>query len=197
MAPTATAPTGDTTEASVVPVTFISISPNQVLTRRPERFVDNGMGGKVRQTFEDWVEAQRVKNHERELSHLEPLPIDETPWKVEFENHLFEAKSQTLIDWLRGRPTFNVVGPSGFYEQGAAPDEPRPTLAEQSVALAKATAEADVDRINEVLRLEKDTHNRVPIIQAAEAALRSFAEGSGSDSGTATGDSSSTPGPQS
>lgn len=193
MAPTATASTEDTA-AAVAPVTFISISANQVLVRRPERFVDNGMGGKVRQNFEDWLEAQRKQNHERELSHLEPLPIDETPWKVEFENHVFDTSDPKLIEWLRGRDTFNVVGPSGFYEQGAAPDEPRPTLAEQAVKIARASAEADVDAINDVLRLEKDTHNRVPIIQAAEAALRSFAEGSEPDSGSATGDPSSNPG---
>jgi len=188
MAPTAVAPAGEQTEASVAPVTFISISPNQVLTRRPEKYVDNGLGGKVRQSYEDWLDAEGRKNHEREISGLESIPVDDTPWKVEFENHIYDATHPGIITWLREHPRFNVVGPSGFYEEGAAPDEPKPTLAEQVKAIAEAAAEADVDKINEALQLERDTHKRVPVIQAAEAALRSFA-GSESDTG-AGGDSS-------
>ena len=101
------------TETPTETVTFNSKSPNLVLTRRQARHVDNGLGGKMVLGFEEWVERQKEKNHERELSGLDPLPIDETPWKVEFHNHVFKTDNEGLIEWLRGHRNLNANAPSG------------------------------------------------------------------------------------
>lgn len=183
------------TEIPTETVTFNSKSPNLALTRRPPRKVDDGMGGKIAQGFEEWVERQREQNHQRELAGLEPLPIDETPWKVEFHHHVFKTSDSGLIAWLRSHKNFNTNGPTGFYEAGAAPDEPKPTLNEQMTAIIDAQAELDVDRLTALIDAERGTHNRPAVLQAAEAALRKLAEGApepGADAGTGNGDSSST-----
>lgn len=196
MAPSAIAIAEDRTEDRVAPCTFISKSPNQVLTRRSARHVEIAPGVRAPQGERDWIEAQKRKNEERELSGLQPLPVDDTPWRVEFKNHLFKTDHPALIEWLRNHRAFNITGPSSFYEQGAAPDEPRPTLTEQFTKIATASAEADIDTLQAALKEERDTHNRVPVIEAAEAALRSFAGSdseSGNDATTGDGDSPSDP----
>lgn len=182
------------TEIPTETVTFTSISPNQVLTRRAERHVDNGLGGKEILTEREYFQRMEDKGEE----------FDRTPWKVEFDNHIFtvdetykrerglsESEVQNLLKWLRNHHAFNVNAPSGFYEQGAAPDEPQPTLAHQMKRIAETTAEADVDSLQAVLDLERNTHNRPAILQAAEAALRTFAGGSESEAGAGSNDGAS------
>lgn len=193
--PTATetqtdAPAEQATESAV----FHGKSPNLVLTRRSPRHVDDGMGGKVVLGYEEWMERQREKNHEREVAGLDPLPIDDTPWRVEFHHHIFKTDHPQLIAWLRSHPNLNAVTPTGFFESGRAPDEPRPTIGERMTAIAEATADVDVDALKAELDDERATHQRAPIIQAAEAALRRFAEAPepGADGGTGDGDQPST-----
>lgn len=165
------------TETPTETVAFNSKCPNLVLTLRPERHVDDGMGGKVKQTFEMWLDSQRQKNHEREVAGLPPLEIDETPWKVEFHHHTFRTDSPRLIERLRAHVGYNAATPNGFFEVGRAPDEPRPTLTEQMTAIAEAQGNLDADALANLLDSERENHNRPAVIQAAEVALRVMAEG--------------------
>lgn len=161
-------------------VTFIAKSPNQVLTRRPARHVDNGLGGKEVLSESEWMERMRERGED----------FDDTPWKVEFINHSFSTDDARLIEWLRNHRNFNANVPGGFYEQGAAPDEPQPTMDQQMKQIKAASGKADIDGLKAVLDLERETHNRPVIVQAAEAALLAFAGGSpepGAAAGTGDG----------
>ena len=90
---------------------------------------------------------------------------------VEFEAHRFTTDDPELIEWLRSHRLFNV----SFWEEGAAPDEPKPTVAEQQKAIASAAVRQDVEKLADVIRVEKETHNREPVLLAAEAALEEIA----------------------
>jgi hypothetical protein len=85
-----------------------------------------------------------------------------------------------LLDWLRNHENFNLAGKPGcFWEEGAAPDEPQPTMAEQMNAIAEASVLADLTLIGEVRDIEEATHKRVAILQAcdtAEKTIKALAE---------------------
>jgi len=171
-------PTATESPAEQATTTFNSISPNQVLTRRAERHIDNGLGGKEVLTEGEWFQRMEDKGED----------FDRTPWKVEFVNHIFSTEDPTLVSWLRDHKNFNTNAPGGFYEVGAAPDEPKPTRAEQSKRIAKASAALDAVQLTEIIDGECDTHNRPEVIDAAEAALQVILEGpSESEAGAGNG----------
>lgn len=182
---------------------FMSRSPNQVLTRRATRYVDNGQGGKKEQSYGGWLADQEELNVQRELADGPEAvkPIDDTPWKAEFANSEYqvpdviqghtvsEEGKERFVKWLRSHKDINT--PHGFWELGNAPDEARPTLTQQFTEIADAAAFGDPDRVQAALQLERDTHNREPVLVAAEAALARFeqiAPESGAEAGTATTD---------
>jgi hypothetical protein len=164
-------------------VTFIARSHNLVLTRKQPRHVEDGMGGKmVRGEQEAREEIERL-NRVREANGKEPEPIDGIPWKVEFVNSTYSPPEElsdedytALVEWLRAHPKFNTSGPSGFYELGKAPDEPRPTPAEQHREIRIASLNHDLPRAEAALEVERQTHNRPDILEAAEAAVREISE---------------------
>ena len=89
---------------------------------------------------------------------------------------LVDVPFDRLIDWLRNHPDFNQMHkPCCFYEEGNAPDEPKPTLTEQMTRLAEASTLQSLDLIGEVRELEESTHQRVAILQACEAAEKTIA----------------------
>lgn len=155
-------------------VTFIAQSPEQVLTRRPVHYVSDGLGGRMALTYEEYLEREKDANRQREMRGEEPLPIDDTLWKVEFQNHMFETDDPVLIEWLRAHNLFENV--KGFWEQGAAPDEEQPTLAAQMDSLNDASAAYDRSAVEAVIAEEKNTHNRTAVLQVADAALRRIDE---------------------
>lgn len=178
---------------------FMSRSPNQVLVRRQAREVADGFGGKKILNYSDWLAQEQELNRQRELKGEDTHRIDDTPWRAEFVNSEYrvpdvidghevspEGKAK-LIAWLRQHPKLNNPGPSGFWEMGKAPDEPRPTITEQMTEIADASAEGDIERLEAAKVLEEDTHNREAILMAAEtgiARLRQFDSETGDEAGT-------------
>jgi hypothetical protein len=164
-----------TAEPDTQVVTFVSWCPNQVVTRRATRYIATATGQRVEQTQQDWIREQQEKNEERELNKLPPKEIDEAPWKVEFQNSRYDTSdmspesAEIITDFLRSHWLFQH--PHGFWEMGAAPDEPRPTLSEQNVRIARASVAFDTDELQAVINEEKATHNRPSVIQGAEAAI--------------------------
>lgn len=79
------------------------------------------------------------------------------------------------IEILRNHPHFEVME-RGFWELGNAPDEPKPSMASQIEAIAKAGAERDIETLKDVIQVEKDTHNREPVFAAAKGALKGLEE---------------------
>jgi len=182
------------TETSAQEVTFISKCPNQVLTRRKARHIEDGIGGKKVEGYEEWVQRQEDINDARLLRGDDPLPIDRTPWKVEFAHNVFKTDDSKLISFLRDHWLFN--NPRGFWEMGAAPDEPRPTMDQQMTAIAEAAAMGDLEGVEAVIAEENNTHKRPSVLQVADAALKRLKEidselespapsGNGGDSSTA------------
>lgn len=170
-------PAATETPTKTESVTFMARSENQVLVRRSARHVTDEYGRRELLGFEEYLQQQKDRNEKREDEGLDPLPIDDTPWKVQFEKHLFTTDHPKLIAWLRQHSKLNFNGPSGFYEDGNAPNEPKPRMQDQMAAIIDAQGDLDVERLQDVLKVERDTHNRPVIIQAAEAAIRKLAEG--------------------
>lgn len=184
----------DTPETKAKTVSFIAKSPNQVLTRKKVRYVSDGEGEKTLLDEQEWLNRQEDHNEQREARGEEPKEIDRTPWKVRFDHSMFKTDNPKLIEWLRNHRLFNNPK-DGFWELGAAPDEPRPTLDQQMTAIAEAAASGDLDVVEEVIEVENATHKRPSVLQVADAAatrLREFdsEQGSGAPSDHSGGDPS-------
>lgn len=189
-------PTATETPEKTETVTFLSRSENQVLTRRSATVIRDDLGHKVTIGFEQWLEQQEQKNHERVLAGADPLPIDDTPWAVKFKNYEFETDHPKLIEWLRGhRLCGHPDIPSGFIEVQAPAGEREPKEVDQLRAIVEAQADLEADKVNDVLELERETHNRPAIIQTAEAALRKLAESPSEPEGDAVPDQGAEPSP--
>lgn len=171
-------PSATETQTEREVVTFIAQSPNQIVTRIPEDHVYNERGRKTgeynRKSELKRLQAEKARGVE--VSDEEIAEVD-APWKLEFGKddgpHRLTTDNPVIIEFLRNHENFGVQGPSGFWELEA---EPKPTLTEQTVRLNKASALGDVDEIEAVLALEKETHNRESIIQGAESALTALRE---------------------
>lgn len=166
-------------ETEVKSVVFFSKTQNLVLTRRSERTIVDGTGNKRVVTFEDWLESEREVNRTRLAQGLEPNPLDETPWKVQFQRNAaglgeFSTTDEGLIDFLRTHPKANSTGSSGFYELGA--NEPQPTTAEQMREIRLGSLHRNEIRLEVALQVEQETHRRPDVLQAAEAALTDLRE---------------------
>lgn len=89
---------------------------------------------------------------------------------AQFEKGIFETDDPKVIEGLISNPNFE----RDFWMQGRAPDEPKPTLAEQVTRISSAAAEGNRSEIEAALQEERDTHNRSAVILAAEGALRAL-----------------------
>jgi hypothetical protein len=176
-------------------VSFLARSKDQVLVRRSATLGEDAFGHKMVVGFEQWLEQQEKRNHELKVAGLEPLEIDDTPWRVEFKNFLFKTDHPKLIAWLRSHRLIDFDGPSGFYEADVAVEEQKPTLSEQMAAIIEAQGDFDVEKLQGVLETERETHNRPAIIQAAEAAVRKLAEVPSGSEGDAVPDQGAKPSP--
>lgn len=89
---------------------------------------------------------------------------------------LGEEAVSDAIEVIRNLDNFNTAGFHGTYEEGKHPDEPRPTILEMNVEIAKAAAERDSDLLRELIQVEREGHNRTVVIQNAEANIAALAE---------------------
>lgn len=164
-------------ETEQVPVTFIARGPDQVLTVKSPPIVDNGFGGKKVLTFDEYLERQAEKNEERELNDLPPRPIDDMPWKVEFKANSFTTDHPKLIAWLRQHKTFQTNGPSGFYEEAPAPEDPATALTDPVKLITQASINRDRVQLEAIREVEQERDNPRPtIIEAVETALEMIDE---------------------
>jgi len=184
------------TESATQPVTFISRFPNLRLVRIAQDVLRNEGGRKV------GAIAPGSLHNERH-----GIEDDGSPWEVQFEGGTFQTDDPILIDFLRNHKPYDPSDDSGdrdvqaggygvdFFEQDAAPEEPKPTVAEQQERISRAAVRLDVAELQAVLNDEKATHDREAVVQGAEAALRAIAEGpteTGADADTQSGSPPST-----
>jgi hypothetical protein len=113
---------------------------------------------------------------------------DGAPWEIQFVGGVFSTADPILIDYLRNHKPFDSSDDSGdrsmqaggynidFWEQGRAPDEARPTIAEQTKLIGRMGALADEPGLKKLIKDEKASHNRTAVIQGAESALEALAE---------------------
>lgn len=107
---------------------------------------------------------------------------------VGLEGDEAERMVQKAIDVIRELDHFNVNATNGIWEEGAAPDEARPTVDEQNAQIGRAAAMRDRAALEALIADEQETHNRRVVIRAAESALAGIdaaeeAEGSEGGSG--------------
>lgn len=140
------------------PVTFFSRSPNQRLIFEPADTERNERGRVIK----------RYASKD-----------------VQFENGMFvwdpKQHDKELLDWLREHPKLNASREGAFWEKGAAPDEPRPTMAEQSAAITSAAVAKNAEALEQIIERERETHKRDSVLDLAEVALANV-QGEGSDS---------------
>lgn len=144
-----------TTQAPPKAVTFVARSENQYISIEDARKPQFDPLGRV-------VVAQSNGKH------------------VQFQNNMFVANEASaekigmsldeLLAFLRGHENFNMNRTGGFWEEGAAPDEPRPTLTDQMRAVATASAAGDLDLLSAIRGVEEETHKRHAVFAAIEAA---------------------------
>lgn len=181
-------------------VVFVSRSPNQILTRRPVRDLPDGFGGKVRLTEDEYLAREEDANAQRIARGEDPVEIDRTPWKAEFKDFRYETSDPTMIEFLRGHKNFNAVkAPSGFYEEGPAPEDPAVAAASLMERIVKAQAlpklEDSVATLHEILEEEKAGPNRPTLVEVIEMAIETKLEppepGAEADSTETPGESDS------
>jgi hypothetical protein len=169
------------TETPTETVIFASPKPDFRLVRISRDVIRNEGGRRVAEV------APGSRHNERY-----GIEDDGSPWDVTFSKGLLETSDPIIIEWLRSHRQNGV----GFFEQNAKPTEVRPTLAEQKSRTIIAAGRADVDDLQALLAEEKATHNRAPVIEDAEAALKALAEGPSQEGADAenpgNGDPSST-----
>lgn len=136
------------TKRETEPVTFISRSPNLKVVIDPKYPRYNDMGRKI-----------GMNSGER----------------AEFDRHRFTTTDPEVADYLRSRPGFNAPSHQGFYEDGAAPDEPKPSIKSQTDAIFAAAQNRDVEAIRAVIEHEDETHKRDQVYAAAQGALAAIA----------------------
>lgn len=78
------------------------------------------------------------------------------------------------IKTIRESEHYNVSTSFGVWEEGKAPDEPRPTVSEMNEAIAQATAQRSPEALDEIISFESENHNRSVVLQAARSAKKAI-----------------------
>jgi hypothetical protein len=86
-----------------------------------------------------------------------------------FKDHYFETDDAEVISYLEEHEMYQM--PRGIWKEGDSPDEPKPSRTDQHKAVAEAAAKGEVDKLQEVLTEERETHNRQDVVVAAETAI--------------------------
>jgi hypothetical protein len=88
---------------------------------------------------------------------------------IEFEGHEYKTDDEKDITEIRKSAVFNTM----IWEQGNAPDEPKPTVKSQ---LSKISRARSVKTVEAVIDEEKATHSRAVVLDAAQDRLEALAE---------------------
>jgi hypothetical protein len=117
---------------------------------------------------------------EKSFAVITPDPVDADKSRIN-GSQLVNMPFDELVTWMRAHELFNAGRERNgcYWEEGNAPDEPKPSLADQMKALAQASALNDLGMVDEVREAEQETHQRVAILQAcdeAEKTIRLIAE---------------------
>lgn len=107
---------------------------------------------------------QRRRYNER--GELEVLPGE----VYEFKRGSFLTKDESVAEWMRNHEKFN----SKFYEVGNEPDRISPTLDEVMGQITGAAANGDLIALAEIYDREKATHDRAPVLAAAEKGMEAI-----------------------
>jgi hypothetical protein len=130
-------------------------------------FVTRIINYRLTQIPEDWEELSGGRRR-RILGHA--AVFDEV-------TGTYTTSDPEEIEWLRNHDEFG----SKFVEAGS--DEPKPTVAEQVTAVASAV---DIDQLEEIDTLERETHNRQIVLDAVHAAAERMAPEAGADEETSS-----------
>jgi hypothetical protein len=116
------------------------------------------------------IPVEHIYGQRGEIRGITSPEPDESPWSVQFIDSYFETDDETIIEFIREHELFNT----DVWEAGAAPDEPQPTYSDQMKAISVAAATRNIPELEAVIKEEKKTHNRPPILQAADAAIEAI-----------------------
>lgn len=166
--------------------TFTSKAATLTLTLKPPRNRKNAEGDIIERipgvavSFEDHRASIEEDPYERVVINGQPITaeVDEpdgTTHPVTFEwiiDRLLGSEEKSIPPhWCLDRG----VEHNAFYVD--TPEiEPEPKLADQLAAITRAAVNRDVEAINEVLALERETHNREAVLLQGNAALEQIAE---------------------
>lgn len=136
------------------------------LIRIPKAVVSDGWGGQM--TRERFPGVERCI-YEFERGHLQVV-VGGKNWH-EFPDGP-DGETQNTLDWLRAHDEYNAR----FHEAGAEPDRPLPTDEDFHKMLRRALVGLDVDKVTEMLRDERASHQREPLIKAADDTRKQILE---------------------
>jgi hypothetical protein len=156
--------------------TFVSRGENTRLTIEPSRKRQTDVLDRI-------IIPQSTGEHvqfEKSYATITPDPSDEAVSRINGSQKVNMPYAE-LVAWMQNHELFNAGRERNgcFWQEGNAPDEPKPSLADQMKALAQASALNDLEMVDEVREAEQETHQRVAILQAcdeAEKTIRLIAE---------------------
>jgi hypothetical protein len=95
---------------------------------------------------------------------------------IQFEDGEYTTDDPDEIEFIRGRPYFNQFAThNAIWEKDAPPEEPQPTIREQTKAINKAARAGDVEKLGEIAEQEKASHNRDAVLDEIKSALAELA----------------------
>lgn len=151
--------TATKTKAEPKTHTFYSRNRKLRLVRIPQATVPDSWGGLV--TRERFPGVTR-KVYEFENGQL-TVTAGEDNWP-----DAPDGSEQDAVDWLRSHEDFNVR----YHEQGNEPDRPLPTDEDFMDMVNEASMRWDVEAIVELLRTERESHNRASLVTFADRARK-------------------------
>lgn len=138
--------------------TFIAHCHNQVLVIEQARDVRDDVNKKI----------GVIPSKQIEFADSQFIVTDESAAKV---GMTFDE----LVRWLHDHEQFEAVE-RGIWDEGAPPDELLPTIKEVSTAIFAAVARQEPDELMAIKERERATHNRLAVLQTADAGLEQLAE---------------------
>jgi hypothetical protein len=142
--------------------TFYSRHGKLRLVRVPQQVVPDGWGSQV--TRERFPGVTRVV-YEFDRGQLE-VEVGGKNWHVLPDGP--DGEEQSTIDWLRNHSEFN----QRFHESGNEPGRPLPSDEDFMGMVNAASMALDVDKITELLKNERETHNRPALVTIADRARK-------------------------
>ena len=139
--------------------TFYSRHRKLRLIRIPQAVVNDNWGGQITR--------ERFPGVTRSIYEFENGQLTVTDGQDVFPDAP-DGSAQDAVQWLRSHPEFNVR----FHESGNEPDRPLPSDEDFMDMINEASLELNVDRIVELLREERESHNRASLMTFADRARK-------------------------